>query len=108
MDISLTGWDMHDFDDIPWVPWGARGDARAKVLGSADGYFVSLIEADAGYRGDPHKHDHAEFFYLIDGTVRNQGKELTAGAGYAAGAGSTHTDFEVGEGGARYISIFKL
>jgi quercetin dioxygenase-like cupin family protein len=108
MDISLAGWDMHAFDDIAWSPWGSDGRARAKVLGSADGYFISLIEAEAGYRGDPHAHDHAEFFYLIEGTLRNQGCQLSAGAGYAAAAGSTHADFEVGEGGARYISIFRL
>jgi quercetin dioxygenase-like cupin family protein len=99
---------MHDFDEIAWAPWGSGGKAQAKVLGSGDGYFVSVIEAEAGYRGDPHSHNHAEFFYLIEGSLRNQGRELKAGAGYAAAAGSTHADFEVGDGGARYISIFKL
>jgi uncharacterized protein len=108
MDISLSGWDMHDFDEIPWSPWGSDGRAKAKVLGSADGFFVSLIEAEAGYKGDPHTHNYPEFFYLIEGTLRNQGRRLTAGAGYAAAAGSTHADFEVGEAGARYISIFRL
>jgi len=108
MDISLTGWDIHNFDEVAWAPWGSGGRAQAKILGSADGYFVALIEAQAGYRTDPHSHDHPEFFHLIEGTLRTQGQQLTKGAGYAAAPGSTHTDFEVGEGGARYLSIFKL
>jgi hypothetical protein len=40
---------------------GERG-ARAKVLGAADGNVVALVEAEAGYHGTPHEHDHAEFF----------------------------------------------
>jgi hypothetical protein len=44
---------------------------------------------------------------VIEGVVRNQGEEMVAGDGYAAGAGSTHADFAT-EGGARYVVIFKL
>jgi hypothetical protein len=61
--LSLDGWDMKRFDDLEWGPWGSTGDARAKILGNADGY--------------------------------------------AAAAGSTHTDFET-EDGATYIVIFKI
>jgi hypothetical protein len=39
--------------------------------------------------------------------VRNQGTELTAGAGHAAAAGSVHDDFEALTS-ATYINIFKL
>ena len=103
----LTGWDIVAADDAEWVRWGGQGTARAKVLGSADGYYVTLVEADAGYRGDPHEHTNAEFFYLLDGTVRTQGKVITAGDGYAAAAGSMHTDFVV-ESAAKYLIIFRL
>ena len=74
------------------MPWG-EGGARAKILGVADGYVVALVEADAGYQGTPHEHAHAEFFYLIDGDVTNQGTTMTAGDGYAAAAGSRHDEF---------------
>ena len=106
-EISLEGWDIHKSDEAHWVPWGSRGDARAKVLGSADGYTVVLVEAEAGYRGDPHVHQYAEFSYVIDGTIRNQGQTFKSGDGYAAAAGSTHTDFET-TAGATYVVIFKL
>ncbi len=56
MDISLDGWDIKSGDETAWVPWGSRGDAKAKVLGSADGYMVVYVQADPGYVGDPHEH----------------------------------------------------
>jgi quercetin dioxygenase-like cupin family protein len=107
MDISLDGWDLGRFDDVDWVPWGSGGNARAKVLAVADGFNVALVEADAGYEGDPHTHAHPEFLYVIEGTLRTQGRELAAGDGYAAAPGSSHADFATA-GGARYLSIFKL
>ena len=73
----------------------------------ADGYTVTLVEAQPGYAGSPHEHAHAEFNYVIAGTLRNQGREMSVGDGYAAAAGSTHTDFAT-ETGATYLVIFKL
>jgi uncharacterized protein len=107
MDVSLDGWDIKCFDDIEWAPWGGAGKAQAKVVGSADGYHVALVEAEAGYSGDAHDHAYPEFFHLIDGTVRNQGVPMKPGDGYAAAAGSTHTDFAT-DTGATYLIIFKL
>jgi quercetin dioxygenase-like cupin family protein len=105
--ISLDGWDITRGAATDWVPWGEHGDARAKVLGTADGYLVALVEADAGYTGTPHEHTNAEFLYVIDGRLRNQGQVMESGDGYAAAAGSTHADFDA-DGPARYLSIFKL
>src|SRR5688500_7908374 len=107
MDISLKGWDITHADEAEWVPWGGEGRARAKVLGSADGYTVAFVEAEPGYRGTEHLHTAAEFFYVIDGSVENQGVGLKAGDGYAAAAGSTHVDFSTASG-ATYLIIFKL
>lgn len=107
-EISLDGWDIVAGREAEWMPWvGAAGDARAKVLGSADGYTVVLVEAQPGYQGSAHDHAHTEFNYVIDGTLRTQGREMTAGDGYAAAAGSSHTDF-VTDTGATYLVIFKL
>jgi hypothetical protein len=107
MDISLEGWDIQAAESVEWVPWGTKGSARAKILGSADGYIVAYVQADPGYEGDPHVHGHPEFFYLVEGTVRNQGREMVAGDGYAAGTNSSHTDFAT-DTGATYIVIFKI
>jgi quercetin dioxygenase-like cupin family protein len=63
----LARWNIKSGLDAPWVPWGGGTKARAKVLGEADGYAVTLIEAETGYGGTPHEHTHAEFFYLIEG-----------------------------------------
>jgi ChrR-like protein with cupin domain len=105
-EVWREGWDINHADELEWLPWG-EGGARAKILGIADGYVVALVEADAGYQGTPHEHAYAEFFYLIDGDVTNQGETMTAGDGYAAAAGSRHDQFEANTP-ARYLSIFKL
>ena len=108
MEHSLQGWDITRFAETDWSPWGGSGaDARAKVLGIADGFYLALIEAGAGYQGDPHVHEYPELFYLLDGKVRNQGHEMVAGDGYAAAPGSSHTDFAT-DAGATYLLVFKL
>ena len=108
MEHSLQGWDIGRLAEVDWAPWGGSGaDARAKVLGVADGFYVALIEAEAGYRGDPHVHTYPEFLYMVDGKVRNQGQEMVAGDGYAAAPGSSHTDFAT-DSGATYLLVFKL
>ena len=104
---SLDGWDIGRHAEADWVPWGADGKARAKVLGGADGFTVVLVEAQPGYEGFPHVHEHPEFLYVVEGSVRNQGVEMVPGDGYAAAAGSSHTDFAA-PAGATYVSIFRL
>src|SRR5918996_4247871 len=82
MDISLEGWDIVSGDEAGWMPWtGSAGEARAKVLGSADGYTVMLVEAQRGYEGTPHEHAHAEFSFVVSGALRNQGERMSAGDG---------------------------
>jgi quercetin dioxygenase-like cupin family protein len=104
---SPDGWDICHQDDVEWAPWGAGGNARVKVLAEADGYTVALIHADTGYKTPRHEHAYAEFFHLIEGTIRNQGQIMKTGDAYAAAAGSVHTDFEV-ESPSTYLSIFRL
>jgi uncharacterized protein len=103
---QLGGWSIARNAETDWVPWG-DGGARAKVLGNADGYVVALVQADAGFRGTPHQHTHTEFFYVVNGRLRNQGQELISGDGYAAAAGSSHDDFE-GLERSTYLSIFRI
>jgi quercetin dioxygenase-like cupin family protein len=107
MDITLDGWDIGAFADVEWSPWGSSGDARAKVLANGDGYFVALVEAEPGYSGDAHVHAHPEFLFVVDGSLRNQGREMTKGDAYVAASGSSHDDFRT-DTGATYVSIFKL
>lgn len=104
---SLDGWDINRAADVEWVPWGEHGDARAKILGSGDGYMVTLVEAQAGYTGTPHEHTHTEFLYVVAGRLRNQGQIMATGDAYAAAIGSRHTDFAA-EVPSTYLIIFKL
>jgi quercetin dioxygenase-like cupin family protein len=108
MNHSLEGWEVGRVAERDWTPWGgSTGNARAKVLAVADDYYVTLVEAEADYRGDAHEHSHPEFLYVLDGTIRTQGVELSRGDAYAAAAGSLHTDFAT-PGGATYLLVFKL
>ena len=107
-EISLDGWDIKKFDDEEWVSWsGAAGDARAKILGVADGFYITLVEAQPGYEGSPHVHEYPEFNFIVDGSVRNQGQMMVRGDAYAAAPGSSHTDFAT-ESGATYLLVFKI
>jgi quercetin dioxygenase-like cupin family protein len=107
MEHSLSGWDIANATDVGWAPWGSRGDAKAKLIASADGYNVVLVAAEPGYCTDPHVHDFPEFVYVIDGTLHAQGHVLGPGDAYAAAAGSVHTELRT-DVGATYLSIFKL
>jgi quercetin dioxygenase-like cupin family protein len=105
---SLVGWDIVHGVTAEWMPWGGDGaPARAKVLGSGDGYVLVLVEASAGYVGAPHVHDYAEMSYVVHGTVEHQGVPMAAGDGYVASAGSTHTGFSA-TSDATYVLAFKL
>jgi uncharacterized protein len=108
MNHSLEGWDIGRLAERDWTAWGgSTGKARAKVLAVADDYYVTLVEAEAGYSGDAHEHEHPEFLYVVDGSLRTQDIELSRGDGYAAAAGSVHTDFATSTG-ATYVLVFKL
>jgi quercetin dioxygenase-like cupin family protein len=108
MEVVMDGWNIVRARESEWMPWtGSAGEARAKVLGSADGYTVVLVEAQPGYRGSPHVHAHPEFNYVVAGSLRNQGLELSEGDGYAAAAGTSHDDF-VTDTGATYVVVFRI
>jgi quercetin dioxygenase-like cupin family protein len=105
---SLQGWDIGQTREREWASWGGTtGNARAKVLAIADDYYVTVVEAEAGYAGDSHEHNHPEFLYVIDGQLRTQGVELAAGDAYAAATGSVHSDFAT-DTGATYLLVFRL
>ena len=80
------------------------GGCRRTVLGSADAFAVVLVEAAPGYVWEPHVHGFPEFVYVLEGTVRTQGRALGPGDGYAAATGSSHTEF-VTETGATFVLI---
>jgi uncharacterized protein len=107
MEHWLTGWDIANAAEIEWEPWGSRGDAKAKLIASADGYNVCLVVAEPGYATDPHVHGFPEFVYVIEGTLLAQGHVLARGDAYAAAAGSVHTEMRT-DSGATYLTIFKL
>jgi mannose-6-phosphate isomerase-like protein (cupin superfamily) len=99
------GWSVGHADATEWIPWGGGG-ARAKLLAAGDGFNVALVEADPGYEGAPHVHEHTEFLHVVEGEVVTNGVRMGPGDAYVAAAGSEHLTFT--STGARYLSIFKI
>jgi len=98
------GWTFTDANAMEWQP---RGDKVAmKVLGSADGKLIAMFKFDAGFVGDTHHHEEAEFSYVLDGAVISNGVRMEAGHAYAANAGTTHEEFRTDEG-CIVVSVFK-
>lgn len=107
MTDMLEGWDIHHGDDVDWIPWGSSGQARAKVLATADGYVVVLVEASPGYEASPHEHTYPEFLYVLDGAVDNEGVAMRAGDAYAAATGTVHSRFLATER-STYLTVFRV
>ena len=105
--FDLAGWSIGRAAEVDWVDWGSGGLARAKLLASGDGMHLALVEAQPGYRGDPHVHERTEMLHVLDGSVVTNGEVLVAGDAYVAAAGSVHEAFAT-ETGATYISVFAL
>jgi len=59
----------------PLVP---RRQSPRQGSGPTDGYTGVFVKAEVGYQGTTHRHDHAEFLYLVDGQIQNQGHNSTA------------------------------
>ena len=94
--------------DAEWLPWGGDGAPPApRCSDPATATCLVLVEASAGYVGDPHEHTSAEMSYVLSGTVEHQGVAMGGGDGYVAGAGSKHTGFTVTTD-ATYVLAFKL
>ncbi len=104
-DHDTTGWTFTDTNTTPLqeTPDGAK----FKMVGAADGFVMVYSELSAGDSGSPHEHGAPEFLYVLEGDVTSNGVEMKAGHGYAAAAGSKHTEF-ASTGGCKFISVFKL
>lgn len=100
------GWSIGSAATAEWVPWGGGG-ARAKLLASGDGYHLALVEAEPGYEGTPHVHEHTEALHVLSGEVVTNGVAMGPGDGYVAAAGSEHRSF-ASPSGATYLSLFRL
>ena len=104
-DHDTTGWTFTDTNSAPLqeTPDGAK----FKMIGGADGFVMVYSELAAGDSGSPHEHGAPEFLYVLEGDVTSNGVEMKAGHGYAAAAGSKHTEFASTDG-CKFISVFKL
>ena len=105
MTTQNEGWQFTNTNEIEWKQ--AKDSSLFKLIGSVDGLAFSISDIPAGHRGIPHHHTHAEFVYVMEGSVRANGVLMEAGHGYAAQEGTDHFEF-VSETGCKFISVFKI
>jgi hypothetical protein len=76
----MDGWKIVRAEDTEWLPWtGSADEARAKTLGTADGYTVVFVEAQPGLPRLALRAHVPEFSHVVEGSVRDQGRQLSAG-----------------------------
>lgn len=97
-------WQFANTNEMEWQKAG--DNSLFKLIGFVDGLVFSLSDVPAGHRGVPHHHTHAEFVYVMEGSIIANGVLMEAGHGYAAPKGTDHTEF-VSEFGCKFISVFK-
>lgn len=101
---DIPGWAIANSNEEPWQTIG-NGIAM-KMLGMANGRMLALFKFEAGYEGGSHHHEDAEFSYVLEGSIVSNGVVMEAGCGYAASAGTDHTEFRSETGGV-VVSVFK-
>ena len=107
-DHDLSGWDIGAVAALEWSPWGSRGDARAKVLADGGRLLPGPRRGPArATTATPTSTASPRCSTSCPARLRTQGVEMGPGDAYVAAAGSVHTDFAT-DGGATYLSIFKL
>ncbi len=102
---STEGWTFADSAAIEWKDLGPG--IAMKTLGGADGRVIAMFRFDAGYVGGVHEHTDAEFTYVLDGSIVSNGVLMETGHSYAAGAGTTHSEFRT-DTGCTVVSVFPM
>lgn len=99
------GWQFTNTNEVEWKK--ADDNSLYKTIGFVDGLAFVLSDVPAGHQGKHHHHTHAEFVYVMGGSIRANGVIMEAGHGYAAPEGTNHTEF-ASDNGCQFISVFKV
>jgi len=105
MNNENKGWTFTNTNEIEWAM--AADNTLFKSIGAADGLGFAISDVPAGHCGRKHHHTHAEFTFVLEGSIIANGVLMEAGTGYAAEKGTDHTQF-YSEHGCKFISVFKI
>lgn len=101
----LSGFSLKDEKELPWIPSKFAAGVEVKNLGKANGRAVQLVKFSPAASFPSHTHTDAEFLYVLEGEVFQNGVKLTAGCSATAAAGSVDETF-VSPNGCLFILFY--
>lgn len=93
--------------DLPWTPSKFARGVEVKNLGKANGRAMQLVRFQPGASFPAHLHTDAEFLFVLEGEVIQNGRRLHAGCSTVAPAGSRDTEF-ISPSGGTFLLVYAL
>ena len=93
--------------DLPWIPSKFAPDVQVKNLGKANGRAMQLVRFQPAASFPAHLHTDAEFLFMLEGEVIQNGHKLHAGWSTVAPAGTHDTEF-VSPSGCTFLLVYAL
>lgn len=103
---------FNNANDLPWNPLVLE-DGRTingielKTLCSANGNTMELYRFEPNVTYPDHYHEGPEFVYVLEGSIRQDGKWMTPGWGSAAEIGTLDHNAKSGEEGCTLLTVYK-
>ena len=94
-------------DDLPWIPSRFASGVEVKNLGKANGRAMQLVRFQPGASFPAHLHTDAEFLFMLEGDVFQNGQKLRSGWSSVAAAGTYDTYF-MSPTGCTFLLVYAL
>jgi anti-sigma factor ChrR (cupin superfamily) len=78
--------------DLPWRPSPMAPGVFVKDIAVTDGWEMQLVRFEPGTRLPVHRHERAEFLFILEGELVQAGRRIGPGWASVAGAGSIDED----------------
>jgi quercetin dioxygenase-like cupin family protein len=104
---TLPEFIFNDTNTIEWIPSKFADGVEIKKLGKANGRSLLLVRFQPGASYPSHVHSDCEFIYVLEGSVLQNGKLLTAGCSTVAEAGTVDETF-ISPSGCTFLLFYSL
>ena len=94
-------------DQLPWIPSRFAPGVEVKNLGKANGRAMQLVRFQPGASFPAHLHTDAEFLFMLEGEVFQNGQRLGTGWSSVAPAGTRDSTF-VSPAGCSFLLVYAL
>ena len=104
---AVTVLDKAAVDEKSWEPLRGLQGVNQKVLWSSGRMIAGLIRVEAGAEEPGHVHHDAEHhMYVLDGSARIAGQQVSAGGFVFVPAGVSHATTDVGPEGCTFFYTY--